>query len=84
MIALSKMLPLISKLGEYLTLGMNHYADLRAAKQHADPEIVALFLRAKLDGWDPKVGDKKVLDAATRDAGARFLAGVACNLAGVK
>jgi hypothetical protein len=78
----TKFLPLVSQLGQYLKLGIDHYADLRAAGKEAGPEIIAAFLRVKLDGWDPKVGGKDLLDNPTRDAAARFLAGVAVNFAG--
>jgi hypothetical protein len=83
-VKLTALLPLISQLGTYLVAGMDHYADLREARQAADPETVALFLRVKIDGWDPEIKGRKVLDGETKDAAARFLAGVACNLAGVK
>jgi hypothetical protein len=80
---MSKLLPLVTQLGNYLKMGLDHYADLRSAGKEAGPEIVAMFLRAKLETWEPKVGDKKLLDDPTRDAAARFLAGVAVNFAGV-
>lgn len=82
MVAMTKLLPLVTQLGNYLKMGADHYADLRSAGKEAGPEIVAMFLRAKLDSWDPKVNDKKLLDDATKDAAARFLAGVAVNFAG--
>lgn len=75
----AKFLPLVKELGIYLKLGMDHYADLRAAGAEASPEIVAFFLREKMNAWNPKVGNQPLLDDATRDAAARFLAGVAIN-----
>lgn len=81
---LSAFLPFISQLGTYLMAGMDHYADLREARRAADPDTVAVFLRIKIDGWDPEVNGRKVLDGETKDAAARFMAGVACNLVGGK
>lgn len=78
----AKFIPLVSQLGNYLKLGIDHYADLRAAGQEAGPELVAAFLRVKLDDWDPKANGKTLLDDPTRDAAARFLAGIAVNFAG--
>jgi hypothetical protein len=83
-VKLAALLPLISQLGTYLVAGMDHYADLREARKAADPETISFFLRIKLDGWDPEIKGRRVLDPETKDAAARFLAGVACNLAGVK
>jgi hypothetical protein len=79
---IAKFLPIAQQIGTYLKMGMDHYADLRAAGKDASPEIVAFFLREKMQTWDPKVSGKSLLDDATRDAGARFLAGVAINFAG--
>lgn len=79
---IAKFLPIAQQIGAYLKMGMDHYADLRAAGKMASPEIVALFLRARMQDWDPKVGGKSLLDDPTRDAGARFLAGVAINFTG--
>jgi hypothetical protein len=73
----AKFLPLVKQLGTYLKMGMDHYADLKAAGEDASPEIVAFFLREKMESWDPQVAGQPLLDDPTRDAGARFLAGVA-------
>jgi len=75
-------LPLVMKLGEYLKLAGDHYAMLKSAGGAASPDMVAMFIRTKIQSWDPKVGQQSLLDDATRDAAARFLAGVAVNLAG--
>ena len=82
MVAIAKLLPLVTQLGNYLKMGADHYADLRTAGKEAGPEIVAMFLRAKLETWDPKMNDKRLLDDETKDAAARFLAGVAVNFTG--
>lgn len=80
----SKFFPLVKQLGDYLKLAVDHYADLRSTGQNADPDMVAFFLRSKMDGWDPQVSGKSLLDDDTRDAGARFLAGVAVNFVGTQ
>ena len=82
MVNMAKLLPLVTQLGNYLKMGADHYSDLRAAGKEAGPEIVAAYLRMKLETWDPKMNSKQLLDDVTKDAAARFLAGVACNFAG--
>lgn len=77
-----KLLPLVSKLGEYLKLGVDHYVMLKAAGPDAGPDVVAAFLLVKMEGWDPQLNGKRLLDAETRQAAARFLAGVAVNFVG--
>lgn len=81
---LMQFLPMASKLGEYLKLAMDHYAVLKTSGAAANPEVLAFFLREKLSTWDPKIGKNSLLDDATRDAAARFLAGVAINMSGAK
>lgn len=76
---ITKLLPLVQQLGTYLKMGMDHYVALKAAGSDANPEIVAFFLREKMNSWNPQLGGKPLLDNPTRDAGARFLAGVAIN-----
>lgn len=78
---MSKLIPLVSQLGAYVKMGMDHYADLRSAGKDAGPEVVAMFLEMRMAEWDPKVGDKTLLDPETKRAAARFLAGVAVNFA---
>ena len=78
-VKLSQFLPLVSQLGAYLKTGIDHYADLRAAGEDADPDIIAFFLHAKMADWNPKASGKSLLDPETRTAAARFLAGVAVN-----
>jgi hypothetical protein len=74
-------LPLIKKLGEYLKVGVDHYADLRAAGSVVDVDIISMYLDDKMSGWNPVLSGKNLLDAPTRAAAARFLAGVAVNFA---
>lgn len=81
MFSASQFIPLISTLGNYLKDGINHYADLRSAGAEAGPDAIALYLDARMQGWDPKVRNVSLLDEPTRAAAARFLAGVAVNFA---
>lgn len=76
----AQFLPIAQQIGNYLKVAADHYAALKVAGKEAGPDVVAMFLRVKLDSWDPKVNNKSVLDSPTRDAAARFLAGVAVNL----
>ncbi len=78
-ISFSKMMPHLTKIGSFLKLGADHYADLRAAGEEASPEVIAAFLHLKMMDWNPKVGGKVLLDDETRAAAARFLAGLAVN-----
>jgi len=80
---MGKILPFVAELGKYLKMGLDHYADLREAHKVADPEIIAAYLRVKIDKWEPEIGGRRMLDTHTKDAGARFIAGIACNLAGM-
>ena len=80
----AKIIPLITQLGTYLKGGMDHYADLRQLKKDANPDIIAAFIQIKMADWNPKFEGKALLDQETREAGARFLAGLAVNLVGEK
>ena len=74
------LIPLLSKLADYLKVGINHYADLRAAGAVVNADILAAFLCAKMSDWNPKVAGKSALDDETKAAGARLLAGLIINL----
>ena len=76
----AKLLPLVGQLGTYLKMGADHYADLRQAGTEAGPDVVAVFLHSKMDEWNPEWQGNDLLDDPTKEAGARFLAGVAVNL----
>ena len=75
-----KLLPLLTKLGSYFTLGLDYYVQLKTTGQEIGPEGVAMFIEAKMEEWDPEILGKKALDPETRTAAARMLAGVAVNL----
>lgn len=74
-------IPLVKKLGDFLKLGAEHYVTMRAAGVEPDPDVIAIFVAGKMDGWDPAVRGRKLLDDETKAACARFLAGVAFNVA---
>lgn len=75
------LLPLVMKLSEFLKDGFDQYAILLASGQKPTPDLIAAFLAVKLDTWNPMVANRALLDSETRHAAARFLAGVAFNMA---
>lgn len=81
MFKINQFLPLVTQLGNYMKVGIDHYSDLRAAGQEAGPEIISAFLTVKMADWNPQIKGKSLLDDETRAAAARFLAGVAVNFA---
>lgn len=80
----AKLFPLVKQLGDYLKLGIDHYAELKAQGAAADPDVVAIFLLSQMGEWNPKVSGRELLDDETRSSAARFLAGVAVNFVGEK
>lgn len=77
----SALIPLVAKLGQYLRTGFDQYVTLRASGIDPSPELVAAFLETKMATWNPRVRGQEVLDDETRAACARFLGGVAYNIA---
>lgn len=77
----SKLIPLIIKLGDYLKKGFDHYVQMSVAGTTMDADTLSAFIFIQMGNWNPKVGVKEVLDSETKHAAARFLAGVAINLA---
>lgn len=73
------LLPLVMQLGTYVKAAADHYANLREIGKNPDPDLIAAFIKVKLDEWDPKLQGKTLLDEATRSAGSRFLAGLVVN-----
>ena len=67
------LLPLVMKLGDYLKVGFEHYVSLKASGTTMSPDMLAAFICMQMSSWNP--------DFQTRMAAARFLAGVAVNLA---
>ena len=79
--SVAKLLPLLSKLGSYFKAGVDHYADLKTSGVEATPEVLAIFIHAKMEGWEPLVNGAAVFDPDTKEAASRMLAGVIANLA---
>jgi hypothetical protein len=77
-------LPLISKLGDYLKIGFEHYVALKASGTALSPDILGVFIGMKMASWEPELQGKKLLDDETRNAAARFLAGVIINMVSEK
>ena len=77
----AQLLPLVMKLGDYLKKGFDHYVQLKQTDVEIDPDLLAAFITMQMDSWNPKMGGKAVLDFDTKQACARFLGGVAYNLA---
>lgn len=76
----AKLIPILMQFGTYLKIGLDHYALLKSTGKEAGPDVVAAFIAAKMNGWDPKVNNKTILDPDTKMAAARFLAGIVINL----
>tara|TARA_Y100000034_G_scaffold31811_1_gene38894 strand:- start:178 stop:444 length:267 start_codon:yes stop_codon:yes gene_type:complete len=74
------LLPLLSKLGEYFKAGLDHYIQLKASGAEANPDIIAMFIFAKMEAWNPKLLNRQVLDHDTKTAAARMLGGLIVNL----
>jgi hypothetical protein len=81
-VSFGTLLPSLSKLGTYFKAGMDHYVALKASGTEITPDLLAMFIHSKMDGWDPVVKGKHILDHDTGVAASRFLAGVIINLAG--
>jgi len=77
----AQLLPLVMKLGDYLKKGFDHYVQLKEADVELDPDLLAAFLTMQMDSWNPRIAGKAVMDSDTKQACARFLGGVAFNLA---
>ena len=71
---------ILTALKGYLDEGQSYAATLMNEGRAVDPDVVAAYLAKRMGSWDPTVNGGKLLDDATRHAGARFLAGVAVNL----
>ena len=78
------LLPLLTQLGTYFKLGVDHYAFLRATGGSITPDALAVVIHAHMSSWEPKVGGRDVLDEGTRTAAARLLAGLIINMTGVQ
>jgi hypothetical protein len=76
-----KLFPLVLKLGDFLKKAFDHYTQLKIAGCEVDVDTLAAFVYIQMGRWEPKVGTKYLLDDETKHAAARFVAGIAMNMA---
>lgn len=74
------LLPLLAKLGDYFKAGLDHYVQLKASGADVNADIIAMFVYGKMEAWDPKLLNRRVLDNETKTAAARMLGGLIFNL----
>ena len=74
------LLPLVAKLGDYLRSAGEQAKRAVSAGSAVAPDVLAVALEREMASWKPVIGGREVLDAETRRACARFLAGVAVNV----
>ena len=79
-VSFGSLLPALTKLGAFFKEGMDHYVMLKATGAEVTPDILALFIHSKMEGWQPKVKGKNIIDHDTSVAASRFLAGIIINL----
>jgi len=77
----SSLIPLVAKLGGYLRSGFDQYVVLKSTGVEPSPELISMFVETKMTAWNPKVKGHELLDSETRNACARFVGGVAFNIA---
>lgn len=77
----SSLLAIAPQLASYLKQAVDHYATLKAAGKEVSVVVIATYLTEKMADWNPKLGGTALIDPDTRQAAARFLAGVAVNIA---
>jgi hypothetical protein len=77
----ASLISLLPQLGAYLKQGVDYYAALRLAGKEVSAAVVSVHLAEKMATWDPKISGVVLLDDETRNAAARFIAGVAVNIA---
>jgi hypothetical protein len=77
------LIPLLTQLGTYFKMGVDHYADVRASGGSLSPDALSLVIYTKMMNWNPKVSGRNILDDDTRSAASRLLAGLIINMTGV-
>lgn len=80
MFSTTALLPLVAKLGEFLRSAGEHAKRSVASGAVVAPDVISGILEREMAGWNPVINGREVLDAETRRAAARFLAGVALNV----
>jgi hypothetical protein len=78
---MKKMLPLVLKLGNFLKEAFDHYIQCRTLDNSLPVEALSLFIEKKMESWNPTLHGKEVLDVETKKSAARFVAGLAINMA---
>jgi len=71
---------ILKKLGDFLQEGVKQAAVISATGMTPTPDMIAAWLEDQMSEWNPEIKGRKLADPETRQAAARFLAGVACNL----
>ena len=71
---------LVREMGGFLQSGIQQAAASAASDRLPDPDEIADRIGQQMSSWDPVINGRKVLDQKTRQACARFLSGIACNL----
>ena len=77
---LAAFFPMLASVRGFLEQATTYARTLKGDGMVVDPDVVALYLTAKMSDWEPKIGRIPVMDPATRIAGARFIAGIAVNV----
>lgn len=77
----ASLIAIAPQLASFLKQAVDHYASLRSAGKEVSVAVITVYLSEKMSDWNPTVGSVALLDPETRQAAARFLAGVAVNIA---
>jgi|TARA_R110000824_G_scaffold218213_1_gene404736 hypothetical protein len=77
----SAMIPIVTKLGKFLRGGFDQYVELKSSGIEPTPEMISMFVGMKMADWNPKIRGSDLMDDETRSACARFVGGVAYNIA---
>lgn len=80
MFSTAAVLPLVARLGDFLRSAGEQAKRAVASGAVVAPDAIALVLEREMAGWSPTISGREILDAETRRAAARFLAGVAVNV----
>jgi hypothetical protein len=73
-------LTMLKQMNDYLQKAIKRAAVEKASDQVPDADEMAAWLNEQMTGWEPEIKGRKLADAQTRAAAARFLSGVAVNL----
>lgn len=79
-ISMVKLLPVMSQLGAYLKVGIEHYDKVKEKGPPPSVQTLVTFLEGKMESWDPEISGKRVFDPETKASAVRMIAGVITNL----